>query len=86
MKLNNFELIIELREYLRDQAPTSYLTNYSLEDSHGRKTNDFTEIKDLGPPGGESSKGGMKASDESGLIIRRGKGWSRIMPLFRKIQ
>ena len=47
MKLNNFELIIELREYLRDQAPTSYLTNYSLEDSHGRKTNDFTEIKDL---------------------------------------
>lgn len=47
MKLNNFELIIELREYLRDQAPTSYLTNYSLEDSQGRKTNDFTEIKDL---------------------------------------
>ena len=73
MKLNNFELIIELREYLRDQAPTSYLTNYSLEDSQGRKTNDFTEIKDLkheiGPD--ETSKG--KATNESGLIIRRGK-------------
>ena len=32
MKLGNFELIVELREYLRDQLATSYLSNYSLEE------------------------------------------------------
>lgn len=77
MKLNNFELIIELREYLRDQAPTSYLTNYSLEDRQGNKANDFTEIKELLSE--ESSK--MRKPEESGLIIKRGRHQIKFLPV-----
>jgi len=48
MKLGNFELIVELREYLRDQLATSYLSNYSLEEKTDQiKVNDFSEVKDL---------------------------------------
>ena len=63
MKLNNFELVIELREFLRDYTPMSYLTNYALIDKvplikqyngisvqesiESVGVNDFTEMKEL---------------------------------------
>ena len=67
MKLGNFELIVELREYLRDQLATSYLSNYSLEEKTDQiKVNDFSEVKDLSFIRDPSKSG-------SGLVIKKGK-------------
>lgn len=67
MKLSNFELVLELREYIRDQAVTSYVTNYSLETKDGVKVNDFTEIKEIG------GTSGKEAGGNPSLTMRRGK-------------
>ena len=86
MKLNNFELVIELREYLRDQAATSYLTNYSLEDSKGNKATDFSEIKDLFTHAqqDDDKKDNRASPGEPLLLIRRGKIYS-ILKSNRKV-
>jgi len=66
MKLSNFELIIELREYLRDQIATSYLSNYALEEKNDlSKVNDYSEVKEL--------KHMRDPSLKQGLIIKKGK-------------
>jgi hypothetical protein len=59
MKLSNFDILLELRDYLRDYTPSSYLTNYAVE-AHkkkgpvsrdaGEKTQvlgDFTSVREL---------------------------------------
>ena len=48
LTLSNFDIVIELRELLRDQLATSYITNFSIQDRDTGKTlNDFAELKNL---------------------------------------
>lgn len=48
LTLSNFDVVIELRELLRDQLATSYITNFSIQDRDTGKTlNNFAELKNL---------------------------------------
>ena len=41
-----YELVLELREYLADHVYTCFFTNYFLE-HQGRRLNDYTELLEL---------------------------------------
>jgi hypothetical protein len=43
---SQFEMVIELREFLRDYLKTCFYTNFYLE-LNGKRLNDFSEFKDF---------------------------------------
>jgi len=61
MHISNFQMILELREFLRDCHDTCFLTNFDVRNNSGSENsiNDYTDLKSI--------------NTQSGFTIRRGR-------------